>query len=88
MIISFNKKAIEDFYYWIENDIKTYKKIKILLQDIQRNKYEGLGHPKPLKGDKSGWWRRNIDEKNRIVYRITDDNILEISQCKGHYDDK
>jgi len=43
--------------------------------------------------DLSGWWSRHIvagriDEKNRLVYRIIDDEAVEISQCKGHYGDK
>ena len=46
-----------------------------------------IGKPEPLKGDLSGWWSRRIDDKNRIVYRIQND-IIEISQCRGHYDDK
>jgi len=44
-------------------------------------------------GGGSGWWSRHIvagriDEKNRLVYRIIDDEAVEISQCKGHYGDK
>ncbi|MCL2003037.1 MAG: type II toxin-antitoxin system YoeB family toxin [Oscillospiraceae bacterium] len=29
-----------------------------------------------------------LDEKNRIIYRIKENNEIEILQCKGHYDDK
>lgn len=54
-------------------------------QDIQRNSYEGLGKPEPLKGNYSKYWSRRIDEKNRIVYKVNDDNILIVA-CKGHYD--
>ncbi|WP_430641543.1 hypothetical protein [Acetoanaerobium noterae] len=28
-----------------------------------------------------------MDDKNRLVYRIQD-NVMEISKCNGHYDDK
>jgi toxin YoeB len=48
----------------------------------------GIGHPEPLKGNLSGFWSREIDEKNRMVYRITDNDDVEIAQCKGHYEDK
>ena len=47
----------------------------------------GLGHTEPLKGNLSGWWSREIDEKNRLVYKIDGDSI-KIYQCKNHYDDK
>jgi toxin YoeB len=57
-----------------------------LIKDIERSPYEGISKPEPLKHALAGWWSRQIDESNRIVYRIKDSN-LEISQCKGHYDD-
>jgi len=46
-----------------------------------------LGHPEPLKHELQGWWSRQIDEKNRIVYKPVN-NIIEILQCKDHYDDR
>ncbi len=47
----------------------------------------GLGKPEPLTGYYSGYWSRTIDEKNRLIYRIRND-IVEIAQCKDHYNDK
>ncbi|WP_433961008.1 DUF3750 domain-containing protein [Bifidobacterium longum] len=34
-----------------------------------------------------GYWSRRIDEKNRIVYRITGNDVqnLEIAVCRTHY---
>ena len=84
--ISFSNKAWGEYLYWQNQDKKTLKRINILLQDILRNKYEGLGKPEPLKGNLSGLWSRRIDEVNRIVYKISNDEI-KIYQCKGHYKD-
>lgn len=56
------------------------------LRDIQRDPFDGIGKPEPLRGELSGFWSRRIDECNRIVYRVKDD-IVELLQCKGHYDD-
>ena len=67
--------AWEDYLYWQTQDRKTLKRINLLLQDISRNGYEGIGKPEPLKGDLSGWWSRRIDESNRLVYRIKDGRI-------------
>lgn len=61
------------------------KKINLLIKDIERNYYDGIGKPEPLKGNLSGWWSRRIDDTNRLVYRINN-NILEIISCKTHYD--
>jgi toxin YoeB len=76
-----------DYLYWQTEDKKTLRKINQLITDIERNGYTGIGKPEPLRNDLSGWWSRHIDDKNRIVYRLKDGNV-EISQCKGHYDDK
>ena len=75
----------DDYLYW-QTDKKTLKKVNALIKDIERNPFEGLGKPEPLKHKLSGWWSRQINEPDRIVYRIKDGN-LEISQCKGHYND-
>lgn len=79
-------RAWDEYLTWQEQDKKTLRKLNKLIKDIERSPFEGLGKPEPLKHNLSGWWSRHIDEPNRIVYRIKDGN-LEISQCKGHYDD-
>ncbi len=85
--LSFSENAWEEYLYWQTQDKKTLRKINSLLQDIQRNGYQGIGKPEPLKGELSGLWSRRIDDTNRLVYSISDDVII-ILQCKGHYDDK
>ena len=62
-------EAWEDFEYWTKQDRKTLKRILQLLQDIDRNGYEGIGRPEALRGDLSGFWSRRIDDTNRLVYR-------------------
>ena len=87
MIKSWDDEAWEDYLYWQTQDKKTLKRINSLLQDIDRNGYNGIGKPEPLTGNLSGYWSRHIDEYNRIVYRIKD-NTVEIIQCGTHYRDK
>ena len=79
-------QAWDDYCYWQNQDKKTLKRINAIIKDIQRNGYDGIGKPEPLKGDRSGFWSRRIDDFNRIVYRVTEDSV-EIIQCKGHYDE-
>lgn len=64
---------------------KTLKRVNLLIKDIQRNCYEGIGKPEPLKNDFSGWWSRRVDETNRIVYKEIEGAIV-IASCKGRYD--
>lgn len=82
----FTEDAWEDYLYWQTQDEKILKRINQLLQDIERNGYNGIGKPEPLRGDLSGFWSRRIDDEHRIVYRVTEDRV-EIIQCRGHYDD-
>ena len=86
MIKAWTEEAWEDFEYWTTQDRKVLKRILQLLKDIDRNGYEGIGKPEPLKGDLSGWWSRRIDDTHRIVYKEQDGNII-IASCFGHYDD-
>ena len=86
---TFYERGFEDYLYWQAQDKKIFKKINDLIKDIERNgELNGIGKPEALKGNWQGWFSRKIDEKNRLVYRITDDNSIEITQCKGHYSDK
>ena len=78
------EEAWEDYLYWQTQDKKTLKRITLLIQDIERHPFEGIGKPEPLKHEFSGFWSRRIDNTNRIVYKITND-VLEISQCRTHY---
>lgn len=78
-------EAWEDYLYWQTQDRKTLKRINLLLRDIERENFGGIGKPEPLKGDMSGFWSRRIDDVNRLVYRISG-NVIEIVSCKGHYE--
>ena len=79
-------EAWDDYIYWQMQDRKTLKRINALLKDVERNHFEGIGEPEPLKGELSGFWSRRIDDNNRFVYRIRN-GVLEILSCRGHYDD-
>ena len=78
-------EAWEDYLYWQLQDKKMLKRINTLLKDIERNSFEGLGKPEPLKGELSGFWSRRIDDTHRLVYRIRG-GVLEVLSCRGHYD--
>ena len=63
------------------------KKINALLKDIERNgATDGIGKTEQLKGDLSDFYSRRIDAEHRLVYRVTDNNVLEITSCKGYYE--
>ena len=79
-------EAWEDYLYWQTQDRKTLRRVNMLLRDVERSGFVGIGKPEPLRGELSGFWSRRIDDTNRLVYRIRGD-VLEILSCKGHYDE-
>lgn len=87
MKLLWEETAWEDYCYWQTQDKKTLRRINALIKDIQRNSFDGIGKPEPLKDNLSGWWSRRIDDTNRIVYCERNGAII-IASCKCHYDDK
>ena len=87
MIKSWSDEAWEDFEQWTKQDKRTLKRILQLLKDIDRNGYDSIGKPEPLRGNLSGYWSVRIDDKNRLVFKIVNDTIF-IAQCRTHYGDK
>jgi len=86
--VSFTLDGWDEYTAWQTEDKRTIKKINGLVKDIIRNGNTGIGHPEPLKGDLSGYWSREIDEKNRLTYKILENGNVLIAHCKGHYGDK
>ena len=76
--------AWEDYLYWQGQDRKTLKRINALIQDCMREPFDGIGKPEPLKENLSGLWSRRIDETNRLVYCVDQEDLVIIA-CRYHY---
>ena len=57
-IIQWDIDAWNDYVYRQTQDRKTLKRINLLIKDISRSPFEGLGKPEPLKGTLTGFWSR------------------------------
>lgn len=84
MQIRFDETAWEDYLYWQQTDRVVLKRINLLIREIQRDPFAGIGKPEPLKHALSGFWSRRIDERHRLVYAVGGDTLL-IAQCRDHY---
>jgi toxin YoeB len=84
MILSFADDTWSDYLYWQHQDKKILKKINRLIKEIERDPFEGIGEPEPLKYNWSGYWSRRITIEHRLVYKVLDEQIL-IAQCRYHY---
>ena len=82
-ILAWTQEAWKDYVYWQGQDKKTLKRINKIISDTQRNPFEGIGKPEPLKENLSGFWSRRIDQSNRLVY-VVDNNRLTIISCRYH----
>ena len=84
MIKVFAEQAWEDYIYWQSQDKKILKRINLLIKNISRNAFAGLGEPELLKYNWSGYWSRRITLEHRLVYKVID-NEFRIAQCRYHY---
>ena len=55
MRLLWDERAWEEYLYWQSQDKKTLKRINLVLKDIQRSAFDGIGEPEPLKGNLTGW---------------------------------
>ena len=84
MLLTWTDFAWEQYEELQEKDKRLIKKINTLIKDIKRNGNEGIGKPEPLQHELSGYWSRRIDDKNRLVYKVSD-NQITIFACANHY---
>jgi toxin YoeB len=86
MKLTFTESAWTDYLWFQQNDKKLLNKINTLIKDIQRNPFDGIGKPEPLKANLSGYWSRRINSEHRLVYQIKQNNIAIVA-CRFHYQD-
>ena len=84
MLLTWTDFVWEQYEELQEKDKRLIKKINTLIKDIKRNGNEGIGKPEPLQHELSGYWSRRIDDKNRLVYKVSD-NQITIVACANYY---
>lgn len=84
MKLTFSERAWEEYLHWQANDKKMTKRIHLLLKDIKRSSYEGIGKPEALKHALAGYWSRRITDEHRLVYKVVGEEVL-IAQLRYHY---
>ena len=86
-LLVFSPNAWADYIYWQGQDKKTLKRINTIIEATAREPFTGIGKPEPLRGDLTGYWSKRIDDVNRLVYKVTDTELI-IFNCRFHYGDK
>lgn len=84
MDVLFTENAWTDYLYWQKTDKKIIKRINLLIKDITRTPYDGIGKPESLKHELSGKWSRRINDEHRLVYQVKDGKLI-VYMCRYHY---
>jgi toxin YoeB len=85
MLICWSEHAWQDYIYWQKQDKAILSRINLIIKDIKRSNFEGIGNPEPLKHNWSGYWSRRINKEHRIIYKILSNKEFVIAQCRYHY---
>ena len=84
---SFTDNGWEDYLWFQKNDKKSLKRINNLIKSATRSPFTGVGKPEPLHGNLTGYWSRRINEKDRLIYGVMENNLI-ILACRTHYGEK
>jgi toxin YoeB len=82
--IVFHAHGWEEFAYWAQADKKMLRRLLRLIEETRRTPFEGVGKPGALRRNLSGFWSRRIDDEHRLVYGVTDSELI-IIQARYHY---
>lgn len=67
----------------------TIKKIEKILIELSEHPTYGIGNPEQLKFELAGLWSRRLNQKDRIIYEIFEQNVIvDIISAIGHYSEK
>jgi toxin YoeB len=80
----FAPQAWEDYLYWQRNEPAILSRINLLIREIMREPYAGIGKPELLRHALKGYWSRRITSEHRIVYKKVGDQLL-VAQLRYHY---
>jgi toxin YoeB len=70
-------------------DKGSIKKVNQIILELYEHPEVGIGNPEKLKYDLTGFWSRQINRKDRLVYLIEDEIVtVTIISALGHYGDK
>jgi len=87
--LSFHHQALDDITKLKKHDKNAFKKLELLLMELQVHPYSGTGKPEKLKYERTGLWSRRISQKHRLIYTVNDYEVkVFVISAQGHYGDK
>ena len=87
--LDFDPKVVKVMAKWKKSNPNLFKKLGKILDAIQKDPRNGIGHPEPLVGGDGITYSRRITAHDRIIYDIYDEEVhVLVIELEGHYDDK
>jgi toxin YoeB len=83
-IVAFHQIGFEQYNEWAKTDRKLFERLQKLIFETAKNPFDGIGKPEPLKADLKGYWSCRINDEHRLVYKVTEEQIIIVG-CKYHY---
>jgi toxin YoeB len=80
----FQPEFRQDLRWWVETDRKIALRILLLVEDVLRDPFHGIGKPEQLKHLLGGAWSRRITQEHRLVYKASGRRI-DFLQARYHY---
>jgi toxin YoeB len=89
-IVAFEPNARKDLKaHFKSGNQASIKKITKILEELVDTPYSGVGNPEELKYELSGFWSREINKKDRMIYKVDEAIVTVIViAAMGHYSDK
>jgi toxin YoeB len=84
-VVAFHQSAFEQYNEWALSDKKIFERLVRLITETAKTPFTGIGKPESLKRELKGYWSRRLTNEHRLVYRVTDDQLI-IASCKYHYE--
>lgn len=84
-VVAFHQLAFEQYSDWAMTNKKLFERLRRIITETAKTPFGGIGKPEPLKHELKGYWSRRISDEHRLVYKVTDEQIVIVS-CKYHYE--
>lgn len=84
MDIQFTPTGWSEFQDLLKLDRKLFLRTLDLIDAVSREPFTGIGKPEPLRHQLAGCWSRRINDRHRLVYRVSGQTLVILS-CIYHY---
>ncbi|MEU2253020.1 Txe/YoeB family addiction module toxin [Nocardia xishanensis] len=84
--LAFTAYGWESYTSWLARDRTILKAANKVINAALADPFAGIGKPEPLKHQLAGHWSRRITREHRLVYYVTDSELVVIA-VGGRYDD-